>query len=90
MLYQIKQLYREPLLRWKAMISNGSNTKAQYRICESLYHLRRLEEANERVIAFLTADPDNNELNKIRNKIRELLLNDRWIWNEVYHMIDFS
>ena len=55
----------------RAILSDMSNTKAQFIICESLYNLRRLGEANERVNTFLTSDPENVNLKKMKIKIRE-------------------
>ena len=53
----------------RALLTDMSNTKAQQRICESLYNLKRFKEANERVNTFLTTEPENNDLKRMRNKI---------------------
>ena len=53
----------------RALLTDISNTKAQQRICESLYKLKRFEEANECVNTFLTTEPENNDLKRMRNKI---------------------
>ena len=46
----------------RALLTDVSNTKAQLSICETLYNLKRYEEANERVNTFLTTEPENIDL----------------------------